>query len=59
MGFIHHQNNEKEEAFRAWLSAYQIAKAINYAQVLQALANLAPQLGLEEGLAGWERLSKQ
>ena len=56
MGFMHHQNNEVQKAVGAWVASYQIAKAINYAQVLQALGNLAPQLGLPEGLEGWDEL---
>jgi hypothetical protein len=36
-----------------------IASQIGYAQVLQALAQLAPRLGLPEGLEGWEKLAQQ
>ncbi len=42
-----------------WASSYVIAKQIGYAQVLQALSQLAPQLGLPEGLAGWENLAQR
>jgi len=59
MGHIHMQNKQVREAFSAWVTAYVIAKQIGYAQVLQALANLAPQLGLPEGLEGWEELAKR
>ncbi len=58
MGHIHWTNNEQKEAMEKWLTSYKIAKAINYAQVLQALVNLAPQLGMAEGLEGWEGLLK-
>lgn len=59
MGFIHAQNDEIPEAMSTWLTAYQLAKEMNLAQLLEALGNLAPQLGLGGGLAGWERLAQQ
>jgi hypothetical protein len=59
MGHIHAQNNQMQDAAGAWVTAYLIAKPMRLAQVLQALAQLAPQLGLPEGLAGWERLARQ
>ena len=59
MGHIHIQNNEVQEAVSAWLTVYSIAKAINEHAALQALAKLAPQLGLEGGLQGWEALLQQ
>ena len=59
MGHIHLQNKQVQEAVSAWVTVYVIAKPMNLAQVLQALANLAPQLGLPEGLEGWERLAQQ
>jgi hypothetical protein len=59
MAHISWQNNQKNEAMGMWTNAYIIARQIGYAQVLQALANLAPQLGLPEGLEGWEELAKR
>ena len=59
MGHIHAQNEEMNEAVSAWLTAYQLAKKMNLAQALDALANLAPRLGLPAGLEGWESLSQQ
>ena len=59
MGLIHAQNNQIQEAGRAWVTAYVIAKQINEAQALQALSKLAPQLGMPEGLQGWEMLAQQ
>ncbi|OQY30691.1 MAG: hypothetical protein B6I38_06970 [Anaerolineaceae bacterium 4572_5.1] len=59
MGHIHAQNDEMDEAVSVWVIAYVIAKEIGYAQVLQALAQLAPRLGLPEGLEGWEMLARQ
>ncbi|MCB9446422.1 MAG: tetratricopeptide repeat protein [Ardenticatenaceae bacterium] len=59
MGFMHWQNGEQDEAMSAWISAYQIARKINLAQVLQALDGLAGQLGLPGGLAAWERFAQQ
>jgi hypothetical protein len=53
------QNKQMQEAVSAWVTVYLIAKQINEYQALQALANLAPQLGLPEGLEGWEMLAKQ
>ncbi|MEK7703229.1 MAG: hypothetical protein AAB317_04640 [Nitrospirota bacterium] len=48
-----------QEAVRAWVTVYQIAKQINLAEALQNLENLAPELGLSNGLEGWEKLSQQ
>jgi hypothetical protein len=41
------------------VDSYLIAKQIGYAEVLKALSELAPQLGLPEGLDGWEMLSNR
>jgi len=58
LGHRYAQNEQMEEALAAWLRAYRIATEINLARVLQALADLAPQLGLPAGLAGWEELAQ-
>ena len=58
MGHIHMQNNQPREAISAWVTVYLIARQINEAQALQALANLAPHLGLPPGLDGWEALAQ-
>jgi len=59
MGYIHKQNRQIQEAFGAWVTAYKIAKPMRLAKVLQALAELALQLGLPEGLEGWEMLAQR
>uniref|UniRef100_UPI00257C2ED6 tetratricopeptide repeat protein n=1 Tax=Thiothrix sp. TaxID=1032 RepID=UPI00257C2ED6 len=59
MGNIHLQNEEVTEAVQAWVTVYQLAKKINLANVLQALENLAGNIGLEGGLQGWEMLAQQ
>ena len=59
MGHMHWQNKQQDQAMGAWVTVYTIAKSMNLAQALQALASLAPQLGIPEGLAGWEELSKK
>ncbi|MEZ5535026.1 MAG: hypothetical protein R3F02_05310 [Thiolinea sp.] len=59
MGHIHRQNEEVQEAVSAWVTAYQLAKKMNLAQLLEALENLAPRIGLEGGLAGWEALAQR
>ncbi len=53
------QNKQHQEAADAWVTAYVIAKQIGYAQVLQGLKELAPQLGLGEGLDSWEQLAQR
>jgi tetratricopeptide (TPR) repeat protein len=58
MGHIHAQNDQPKEAFGAWVTAYVMAKQMNLAPALDALAELALRLGLPEGLDGWEKLSK-
>ncbi len=59
MGHIHLQNKEVAEAVQAWVTVYGIAKKINLANVLQALEELAGNIGLEGGLQGWEMLVQQ
>jgi len=59
MGHIHAQNEEIPQAIQAWITVYRMAKPMNLAQILDALANLAPKLGLPEGLEGWEILLQQ
>ncbi len=56
MGHIYAQNKQIEKALDAWLTVYQMAKQMNLAQALEALAGLAPKLGMAEGLDGWEKL---
>lgn len=59
MGHIHAQNNQIQEAVQAWVTVYVIAKQMNLAQALKALSELAPQLGMPEGLEGWENLAQR
>jgi len=59
IGHIHLQNDENQEAVDAWVTVYLLAKQMNLARVLSALANLAPELGMPEGLAGWEMLAQR
>ena len=59
MGHIHLQNEEVAEAVQAWVTVYALAKKMNLAQALQALENLAGNIGLEGGLQGWETLAQQ
>ena len=48
-----------QEAAQAWVTVYVIAKQMNLAQALKALADLAPKVGLPEGLDGWESLAQR
>ena len=59
MGYIYAQNKEINKAFSAWVTVYMIAKPMGLAQVLQALAQLAPKLGMPSGLEGWDKLAQQ
>ncbi len=59
IGHIHLKKEEVPEAVQAWVTTYKMAKAINFAQVLNALEALANQLNLPGGLAGWEKLAEQ
>ena len=59
MGYMYWQNSQTQEAVSAWVNAYTIAKKINLDQALQELSKIAPQLGLPEGLEGWEQLAQQ
>lgn len=58
MGHIHMRNGQLQDALGAWLEVYNIAKPMNLAKALHELAELAPQLGMPEGLEGWERLAQ-
>jgi hypothetical protein len=44
---------------KAWVMVYRPAKSIDFAQVLDALKNLAEQLKLPGRLEGWENLSRR
>ena len=59
MGHIHAQNKQMQEAVGAWVTVYVMARPMGLANVLQALSSLAPQLGLPEGLEGWEDLARR
>jgi tetratricopeptide (TPR) repeat protein len=59
MGHIYLQDNKMQEAIESWVTVYLLAKKIGLAQALDALENLAGQLGLKNGLEGWEKLSQQ
>ncbi len=54
MGHIHLQNEQVQEALSAWVTVYRLAKPMQLANVLQALAGLAEQLGLPGGMNFWE-----
>ena len=56
MGNMYMKNKQFQEAANSWVTSYVIAKQINNAEILQALMDLAPQIGLKEGLEDWERL---
>jgi tetratricopeptide (TPR) repeat protein len=58
IGHIHLENKEQQKAVECWVNAYLIAKQIGYAEILNALDDLAKQLG-GTGLDMWEELSKQ
>ena len=45
IGHNHWANEEKQQAYASWVSSYKIAKKIGHAQVLDALEDLAKQLG--------------
>jgi tetratricopeptide (TPR) repeat protein len=57
LGHIYILKSELEKAMAFWVEAYKIAKEIELAELLEALANLAKQLDLGEGLEVWERLA--
>ena len=59
MGHIHWQDDEQYEAVKKWVTVYQIASQISYDEVLDALAGLADDLGLEGGLDAWATLAAQ
>ncbi len=58
IGHIHTQNKEMSKALDSWLKVYKLASKMQFAQALEALIQLAPSLGLAEGLQGWEELAK-
>jgi hypothetical protein len=50
-------NDEFQQAMQSWVKVYRIARKIDLAQVLDALESLADNLGMEDGLASWEKLA--
>ncbi|WP_062155170.1 tetratricopeptide repeat protein [Beggiatoa leptomitoformis] len=58
MGHIHLQNKEMQEGIAKFVEVYRIAHKIGEAQALQALEELAKDLG-EDGLNYWARLLSQ
>lgn len=56
---MHARKDQMQEAVQAWVTVYMLAKPMGLAEVLKALANLAPKLGLPEGLEGWEMLAQR
>jgi len=59
MGHIHYQNEDVPHAISAWVTVYQLAKPMQLTQALNALEQLAGQLGLPDGLGSWEKLAQQ
>jgi hypothetical protein len=59
MGHIHLQNEDVPQAISAWVTVYQLAKPMQLTQVINALEQLAGQLGLPDGLDSWEKLAQQ
>ena len=58
MGNLYIQNEQVQEAISVWVNMYVLAKQMNLAKALQKLANVAPKVGLPEGLDGWEMLAQ-
>ena len=59
IGHIHLQKEEVQEALGAWVNVYLLARQLNLAQALQALEDLAGQLGLDGGLESWQALAEK
>jgi hypothetical protein len=47
IGHIHLAKEEIQEALSAWFEVYEVAKEIEYAEVLEALDGLAKHFGFE------------
>ena len=59
IGHIHLQNEDKVEAMRVWTTVYTIAQKVELAQALDELEKLAVNVGLSNGLDGWENLARK
>jgi len=59
MGHIYLQNNQIQDALGVFVDSYLVAKQIGHAEILQSMAELAPQLGLHGGLLAWETLAQK
>ena len=55
MGYIHWINKEQEKALNTWLNAYEIAKEIEYTEILEALDKLA----IDSGFENFEALKRE
>jgi hypothetical protein len=53
------QNEENQQALSAWVQVYRLAKPMQLAQALDALEQLADQLGLPGGMQGWDKLAEK
>jgi serine/threonine protein kinase/lipopolysaccharide biosynthesis regulator YciM len=58
LGQLYMQNGQKQNALHSWVNLYLFAKNKNLTQVLQRLDELAPKVGISDGMKGWERLAK-
>lgn len=58
VGHILLQKGQKQKAISVWISVFLMAKQDEDVQVLQALADLAPQLDFPKGLVAWETFAK-
>ncbi|HLO32067.1 MAG TPA: serine/threonine-protein kinase [Anaerolineales bacterium] len=58
MGHLYVQIGQVRAAAHAWGTVYVLAKQANLDQALQRLSDLAPKVGLPEGLNGWEALAQ-
>lgn len=59
LGVIQFRYGEPQEALKHWISAYRQAQSIGLTAVLQDLEQLAPIIGLPNGLEGWEALARR
>ncbi|WP_295457488.1 tetratricopeptide repeat protein [uncultured Thiodictyon sp.] len=59
IGLVQWEKGEPQEALKTWTLAYRQARSHGLAEALQALERLAPQIGLSDGLAGWESVARR
>jgi serine/threonine protein kinase len=59
LGHFYRENSLYDEALSVWVNLYIFAKQRNLGQALRSLEDLAPKIGISDGLVGWDALARE